>query len=60
MGGLIDAAEEQGLTYIDGVVLATNRPMLSLMTHLGFRNDAAEDDPSMRRVWLDLGETRRR
>jgi len=60
MGGLIDAAQEQGLTYIDGLVLATNRPMLSLMTHLGFRNDAAEDDPTMRRVWLDLGETRRR
>jgi acetyltransferase len=59
MGGLIDAAEEQGLTYIDGLVLASNRPMLSLMTHLGFRNDAAEEDPSMRRVWLDLGETRR-
>lgn len=60
MGGLIDAAQEQGLTYIDGLVLATNRPMLSLMTHLGFRNDADEDDPTMRRVWLDLGETRRR
>ncbi|HUH60323.1 MAG TPA: GNAT family N-acetyltransferase [Candidimonas sp.] len=59
MGGLIEAAQEQGLTYIDGVVLASNRPMLSLMTHLGFQNDHDEEDPSMRRVWLDLGETHR-
>jgi acetyltransferase len=58
MGGLIEAAKEQGLTYIDGLVLATNRPMLSLMTYLGFRNDVDEEDPTMRRVWLDLGETR--
>src|SRR3546814_5608167 len=42
MGGLIDAAQEQGLTYIDGLVLATNRPMLSLMTHLGLKNEGAE------------------
>jgi acetyltransferase len=32
--------------------------MLSLMTYLGFRNDVDEEDPTMRRVWLDLGETR--
>uniref|UniRef100_UPI00334094A1 bifunctional acetate--CoA ligase family protein/GNAT family N-acetyltransferase n=1 Tax=Castellaniella defragrans TaxID=75697 RepID=UPI00334094A1 len=54
MRGLIRAARRQGLGYIDGVVLATNRPMLGLMTHLGFRNDSDEDDPGMRRVWLDL------
>lgn len=59
MRGLIDAAQEQGLTYIDGLVLAANRPMLSLMDHLGFQNDPDEEDPTMRRVWLDLGETRR-
>ncbi|MYN14105.1 GNAT family N-acetyltransferase [Pusillimonas sp. TS35] len=59
MGALIDAAKEQRLTYIDGLVLATNRPMLALMTHLGFRNDVDEEDPTMRRVWLDLGETQR-
>lgn len=59
MGGLIEAAQYQGLTYIDGVVLATNRPMLSLMKHLGFQNDYDAEDPTMRRVWLDLGETRR-
>ncbi|TCT09141.1 acetyltransferase [Paralcaligenes ureilyticus] len=58
MRGLIEAAQVQGLTYIEGVVLATNHAMLSLMTHLGFRNDSEEDDPTMRRVWLDLGESR--
>ncbi len=55
---LIEAAHEQGLTYIDGLVLGSNRPMLGLMSHLGFRIDPDEDDPGMRRVWLDLGETR--
>lgn len=59
MGGLIEAALEQGLTYIEGLVLSGNRPMLALMTHLGFRNDRDEEDPGMRRVWLDLGETSR-
>lgn len=54
MGALIDAAREQVLEYIDGVVLSTNRPMLTLMTRLGFINDADPEDPTMRRVWLDL------
>ncbi|UHL62773.1 GNAT family N-acetyltransferase [Paralcaligenes sp. KSB-10] len=58
MRGLIEAAQEQGLTYIDGLVLASNYAMLSLMTHLGFRNDSDAEDPTMRRVWLDLGESR--
>ncbi|MCC2597040.1 GNAT family N-acetyltransferase [Pusillimonas sp. MFBS29] len=58
MRGLIDAAQEQGLTYIDGLVLSSNQPMLGLMTYLGFQVDADRDDPTMRRVWLDLGETR--
>lgn len=54
MQGLIEAARQQGLEYIDGMVLAANRPMLTLMTRLGFVNDPDPDDPSMRRVWLDL------
>ncbi len=57
MRALIEAAQEQGLTYIDGLVLGSNKPMLSLMSYLGFRIDPDEEDPSMRRVWLDLGET---
>src|SRR5690606_23606740 len=55
MRGLIQAARHQGLAYIDGVVLAGNRPMLGLMEYLGFRNDRDESDPAMRHVWLDLG-----
>ncbi|MEI2418493.1 GNAT family N-acetyltransferase [Orrella sp. JC864] len=51
---LIEAAREQHLEYIDGMVLANNRPMLSLMTRLGFVNDPDPEDPTMRRVWLDL------
>lgn len=58
MTALIHAAQDQGLTYIDGLVLANNRPMLALMTSLGFQVDNDEEDPGMRRVWLDLGETR--
>lgn len=59
MQALIQAASEQGLTYIDGYVLASNSPMQALMKRLGFQNDPDPEDPSMRRVWLDLGETRR-
>ncbi|HEY9279520.1 MAG TPA: GNAT family N-acetyltransferase, partial [Eoetvoesiella sp.] len=58
MGGLIEAAQLQRLTYIDGYVLNSNRAMLNLMAHLGFQNDRTQDDPTMRRVWLDLGESR--
>ena len=54
MGMLIEAAREQQLAYIDGIVLAGNRPMLTLMTRLGFKIDPEPDDPSLRRVWLDL------
>lgn len=54
MGTLIEAAAAQGLEYIDGMVLANNRPMLGLMTRLGFVNDVDAEDPTMRRVWLDL------
>jgi acetyltransferase len=54
MLALVQAAREQGLSYIEGVVLAGNRPMLNLMTGLGFTNDSLEDDPGMRRVWLNL------
>ena len=59
MRGLIEAAQEQGLTYIEGMVLTANRPMLGLMARLGFQNDDYYQDSTMRRVWFDLGETRR-
>ena len=54
MSCLIEAAREQGLTYIEGLVLSNNRPMLSLMGKLGMVNDPDPDDPGMRRVWLSL------
>nr|MBF0682582.1 GNAT family N-acetyltransferase [Pseudomonas sp.] len=54
MKALIAAAREQGLAYIEGVVLGTNRPMIKLMTSLGFTNERYPDDPSMRRIWLPL------
>lgn len=54
MSKLIEAAAEQGLEYIDGMVLADNKPMLALMTSLGFTNDPDPEDHSMRRVWLRL------
>lgn len=54
MQRLIEAASEQGLEYIDGLVLASNHAMLALMTSLGFKNDPDPDDPTMRRVWLGL------
>jgi acetyltransferase len=57
MTTLIDAAREQRLEYIEGLVLSDNRPMLRLMTRLGFRNDADPEDPTLRRVWMDLGRT---
>ncbi|NLY63642.1 MAG: GNAT family N-acetyltransferase [Alcaligenaceae bacterium] len=56
MNKLIQAAGKQGLAYIEGVVLASNKPMLSLMTSLGMRNDPDEEDPSMRRVWMPLDQ----
>ncbi|EWM47245.1 acetyltransferase family protein [Bordetella holmesii 35009] len=54
MSALIAEARAQGLEYIDGLVLSTNRPMLTLMTRLGFVNDVDPEDPTMRRVWLFL------
>jgi acetyltransferase len=52
---LIEAAREQGLEYIEGLVLAENRPMLRLMTSLGLKNEPDPEDSTLRRVWLDLG-----
>lgn len=54
MRALIQAAKDQGLSYIDGYVLATNYAMLGLLKHLGFNDDTDKYDPSLRRVWLDL------
>ncbi|OVZ61754.1 hypothetical protein CDO44_05680 [Pigmentiphaga sp. NML080357] len=58
MTALVDAARKQGLKIIEGLVLGTNRPMLTLMAKLGFRVDVDDEDPSMRRVWLRLNDGR--
>lgn len=52
MSKLLAEAKDQGLDYIEGVVLTNNKPMLGLMTGLGLTNDPDPDDPSMRRVWM--------
>lgn len=54
MQALIAEARDQGLEYIEGLILSANRPMLTLMTRLGLVNDADPEDPTMRRVWMDL------
>ncbi len=54
MQALIVAARQHQLTYLEGVVLSGNRPMLHLMTSLGFINEEDQEDASMRRVWLPL------
>lgn len=56
MKALIAEAKQQGLSYIDGYVLATNYGMLGLLKRLGFQNDVDKYDPSLRRVWLDLSQ----
>ncbi len=57
MDTIIAAARHQGLQRLEGFVLANNTPMHKLMRRLGFRNDPDPEDPSMRRVWLDLRES---
>lgn len=51
MTKLLDEAKAQGLVYIEGVILAKNRPMLNLMTSLGMINESDPEDPTMRRLW---------
>lgn len=54
MNRLIDAARDQGLEIIEGLVIANNRPMRNLMQTWGMVDDVDEEDPSMRRIWLTL------
>ena len=54
MTKLIELAKRQGLEYIEGLVLANNRPMLALMTSLGMTNDPDPDDPSVRKLWMSF------
>ncbi len=54
MRSLIELARQQGLSYIEGFVLANNKPMLALMSFLGMQNDVDPDDHAMRRLWMYL------
>ena len=54
MRALIAIAHDQGLTCLEGLVLATNHKMLTLMSHLGLQVMPDAQDPTMRRVWLNL------
>jgi acetyltransferase len=50
MYALCAAAKEAGLSVMEGEVLASNRPMLQFMTHLGFKIMRHTDDQSLKRV----------
>lgn len=54
MDRLIQAAKDQGLELIEGLVLSNNRPMRNLMQTWAMVDDPDEEDPSMRRIWLAL------
>lgn len=52
---LMEAAQNRGLETMEGLVLASNHKMLSLMAALGFRIEAAAGEPTLRRVVKELG-----
>ena len=52
MSKLIELGRQQGLEYLEGIVLSNNKAMLSLMTGLGMINDPDPEDHSVRRVWM--------
>lgn len=54
MRSLIQVARNQGLSYIEGMVLSNNRPMLALMGSLGMINEPDPDDPGVRRLYKNL------
>jgi acetyltransferase len=45
MNALIRSARQHGLSVMEGMVLAGNQPMLTLMDELGFSQRPSEDDP---------------
>ncbi len=47
MKALMDAGRGHGLSTIQGTVLSENKPMLNLMTDLGFSKSRVPDDPSV-------------
>ena len=54
MQAIIEAARARRLRRIDGHVLSANTRMLALLRRLGFQVKTDRNDPTMKRVWLDL------
>ncbi|HUC33679.1 MAG TPA: GNAT family N-acetyltransferase, partial [Ilumatobacteraceae bacterium] len=52
---LIDRARASGFQRMEGHVLATNVPMLSLAQRLGFTESASAEGPTVRLVRRPLG-----
>lgn len=48
MDGLMDVAREKGLSFMEGEVMANNKPMIDLATGLGFTVSPLTGDPSIR------------
>ena len=53
LGKLIEAARRRGAKALYGEILATNRPMLALVTKLGFQLSRHEES-TLTRAHLDL------
>ncbi|MCO5101224.1 MAG: GNAT family N-acetyltransferase [Burkholderiaceae bacterium] len=54
MNAIVEQARRRGLDRIEGFVLASNAPMMRLVASLGFSVQADRDDPTLKRVWLEL------
>jgi len=53
---LLDHAKASGVREAEGIVLATNRPMLNLVRSLGFSVDRDPSDSTILRIRLTLSE----
>jgi len=54
MKTLLQTAKAKGISFFEGEVLAINKPMLSLVTKLGFSIETIADDNEVVRVVKDL------
>jgi acetyltransferase len=54
MKSLLGTAKAKGILFFEGEVLAINKPMLSLITKLGFSIETIPDDLEVVRVVKDL------
>jgi acetyltransferase len=54
MKTLMQTAKSKGISFFEGEVLAINKPMLSLVTKLGFSIETIPDDNEVVRIVKDL------